>query len=420
MKLRPPVRTLSPRAPFVARGLADASARLAGLVFNRLERLRAGRLCVAWQGRERCFGEPTSALCAAIEVRDPRFFAAVALRGSVGAGEAWIEGWWSSEDLPAVVRIFVRNLDVLSAVEGGLARVSRPFMSAWHRWRANDRPGARKNIAAHYDVSNEFFALFLDPTLSYSCALFADQQSSLREAQIAKLDALCQQLELCPSDHLLEIGTGWGALAMHAAREYGCRVTTTTISAEQHALARERIAAAGLEPRIELLMTDYRELTGRYDKLVSVEMIEAVGHRYYGAFFERCGRLLNEDGLMALQAITIADRHYPGALRSVDFIQRHVFPGACIPSLTALLTAATQASDLTLTALTDITPHYARTLAIWRANLLERRAEVAALGLDERFLRLWEFYFAYCEGGFRERHIGDVQLLFRKPRAGIA
>jgi cyclopropane-fatty-acyl-phospholipid synthase len=354
---------------------------------------------------------------ALVEVHDERFFRAVALRGSVGAGEAYAKSWWTSPDPVAVVRLFVRNRAALAALDGGLARISRPFLALAHALRRNTRGGSRANIAAHYDLSNEFFALFLDETMTYSCGFFPYPGASLREASLAKIERLCDRLELTERDHLLEIGSGWGAFALHAARRHGCRVTTTTISRRQHELARARVAEAGLADRVEVLLQDYRDLGGTYDKLVSVEMIEAVGHAYYPTFFRRCAELLRPDGRMALQAITIADELYHGASRSVDFIQAHIFPGSCIPSVTALLSAAARASDLRLERLEEIGPHYVATLAAWRRNLRLRWSAARALGFSEEFLRAWEFYFAYCEGGYAEGQLGDVHMLFTRPAA---
>lgn len=386
-------------------------------VLARLARIETGSLTVLEGGRRHVFGLPDTDPAAELRVSDPRFFGAIARRGSVGAGEAYAEGWWTSDDPTAVVRVMVRNEAALADVDSGLARLSRPLLGTWHALRRNTLRGSRANIGAHYDLSNDFFRLFLDDTLTYSCGIFERPESTLREAQVAKIDRLCQKLDLAPGDHLLEIGTGWGTLALHAAREYGCRVTTTTISHEQHRLAAERIRAAGLERRVELLFQDYRELRGRYDKVVSVEMIEAVGAQYFDTFFRRCAELLRPEGLMCLQAITIADQHYERARREVDFIRRHVFPGSCIPSVTALCRSMTAASDLRLVHLEDIGPHYARTLAAWGANLRARWADARALGLDERFLRLWEFYLCYCEGGFAERRLGDVQMLLARPES---
>jgi cyclopropane-fatty-acyl-phospholipid synthase len=353
-------------------------------------------------------------------VHDARFFRAVALRGSVGAGEAWASGWWTSPDPVAVVRLFVRNRPALARLEGGLAHLARPVLAVAHALRRNTRRGSRVNIAAHYDLSNEFFALFLDETMTYSCALHPRPDADLRTAQLAKIERLCERLELTRDDHLLEIGTGWGAFAIHAARRHGCRVTTTTLSERQYDLARTRVAAAGLEGRVEVRLQDYRDLTGTFDKLVSVEMIEAVGHAYYPTFFQKCAELLAPHGRMALQAITIADQLYEDARRSVDFIQAHIFPGSCIPSVTALLSAATRASDLRLERLEEIGPHYVPTLSAWRTNLRARWSEARALGFSEELLRAWEFYFAYCEGGYAEGQLGNVHMLFARPAGRAA
>ncbi len=397
----------------------SAEARLPLLarpVLSRLARVRHGALVVHAAGRRFAYGDDDASVpVAVIHVRDARFWGAVALRGSIGAGEAYAQAWWTSDDPTAVVRLFARNRELLESVEGGFARLSRPILAGFHALRRNTQSGSRANIRAHYDLSNDFFGLWLDDTMTYSCGIFETPESTLLEASVAKIDRLCRKLELTPDDHLLEIGTGWGAFSIHAAREYGCRVTTTTISDEQHALAERRIRAAGLEERITLLKQDYRALEGRFDKLVSVEMIEAVGHHYFEEFFRRCAHLLKPDGRMALQAITIEDRNYESARRSVDFIQRHIFPGSCIPSVTALCSAMARGCDLRLVHLEDIGHHYVRTLAAWRENLRERWQDALALGYDETFLRLWEFYFVYCEGGFAERAIGDVQMILDRP-----
>lgn len=411
----------SPSASATIRSSAShrtPSSWAARLVLGRLRKITSGALTLEIDGVSHRMGESAAAIPdASVQVVDARFWSALALRGSIGAGEAYAKGWWTSADPTAVVRLFVRNQEALSGIEVGLARLSRPFHAVYHRLRRNTERGSRSNISAHYDLSNEFFALFLDETMTYSCGFFEHDEATLREASTAKIDRLCHKLDLSPSDHLLEIGTGWGALAIHAAREYGCRVTTTTISREQHDFAAARIREAGLEGRIDLRLEDYRRLEGTYDKLVSVEMIEAVGYQYYADFFRKCASLLRPEGRMALQAITIADRHFEAASRSVDFIQRHIFPGSCIPSVTALCSASTRASDLSLTDLEDIGPHYVTTLATWRQNLLDAWPKARLMGYSEEFLRLFEFYFAYCEGGFAERHISDVQMLFERPGA---
>ncbi|HSW51639.1 MAG TPA: cyclopropane-fatty-acyl-phospholipid synthase family protein, partial [Sulfuricaulis sp.] len=296
------------------------------------------------------------------------------------------------------------------------ARLTAPARKLFHWMNRNSRTGSRRNIAAHYDLGNEFFRLMLDETLMYSSAVFERPDMTLAEAQRARLDRICRKLALGPRDHVLEIGTGWGGFALHAATHYGCRVTTTTISREQYALAQERIAQAGLSDRVTVLLEDYRDLRGEYDKLVSIEMIEAVGHEYYETFFARCSALLKPDGLMLLQAITIADQRYEAARKSVDFIQRYIFPGSCIPSVSVMAQAVARATDMKLLHLEDIGPHYATTLRHWRERLYANADAVRQLDLSEEFLRMWEFYLCYCEGGFAERALGDVQLLLAKPQ----
>jgi cyclopropane-fatty-acyl-phospholipid synthase len=350
-----------------------------------------------------------------LRVLDPRFYRLVAANGSVGAGEAYIEGMWRCDDLVALIRIMVRNRDLLDGMESGLARLGGLAMKAWHALNRNTRSGSRRNIAAHYDLGNKLFGLFLSKDLMYSSAIYADESESLETASTRKLERICQKLDLSPADHVLEIGTGWGGFAIHAARHYGCRVTTTTISREQFDLATQRVAEAGLGDRIEILLNDYRDLTGRYDKLVSIEMIEAIGAEFMPTYFGAISRLLKDDGMALIQAITIEDHRYEQALKSVDYIKRYVFPGSFIPSVSAMLGAARKASDLRLFHLEDIGPSYALTLKAWRELFMGRRSEVMQAGYDERFIRMWEFYLAYCEGGFRERSIGDVQMLLTRP-----
>jgi cyclopropane-fatty-acyl-phospholipid synthase len=352
-----------------------------------------------------------------VRVHDPRFYTEMAFGGSIGAGEAYMQGYWSTDDLTAVMRIILQNRDVLDGMETGWARLTEPVRKALHWAARNTRSGSRRNIQAHYDLGNDFFKLFLDPTMMYSSAIFEREGMSLEAASIAKLDRICRKLDLKPGDRVIEIGTGWGGFALHAAQHYGCHVTTTTISSSQHEMARERVAAAGLNDRITLLQQDYRDLTGQYDKLVSIEMIEAVGHQYYDTFFGKCSDLLKPEGIMLLQAITIADQRYESAKRSVDFIQRYIFPGSCIPSVTALCSSLTRASDVRLFHLEDIGPHYALTLRRWREAFNAHLVEVRAQGYPESFIRMWEFYLCYCEAGFMERVIGDVQMLLVKPLA---
>jgi cyclopropane-fatty-acyl-phospholipid synthase len=393
--------------------LSSSLAR--GVVEARLAHLRHGRVTLREGARVADYGDPTAAPLA-IGVRDPRFYAAVAFGGSVGAGEAYAEGWWTTDDLTGLVRLLLRNRGMLEQLETGWARLVQPLRRLAPALRRNTRRGSRRNIGAHYDLSNDFFELFLDDTLTYSCGLFTRPDATLREASIAKYDRMAALLDLRPEDHLIEIGTGWGGFALHAASRYGCRVTTTTISAEQFRLATRRVAEAGLAGRVTVLHEDYRDLRGTYDKLVSIEMIEAVGHEHFGVFFAQCAALLAPHGRAAIQAITIADDRYESARREVDFIKRHIFPGSCLPSR-AVLRHAAAATDLRLVQLDEIGLHYAETLRRWRSNMQANRDRIAALGFDDRFQRLWEFYFCYCEGGFLERAIGDVQLLLLKPAA---
>ncbi len=355
-----------------------------------------------------------------VTVHDPAFYRALAFNGSVGAGEAYMDGLWDCDDLVSVMRMLVRNRDRLDAMETGSARLGGLAMKALHALARNTRGGSRRNIAAHYNLGNELFKLFLDSNLMYSSALYASDEDTLDIAATRKLDHVCRKLKLGPNDHVIEIGTGWGGFALHAARHYGCRVTTTTISNEQRDLARERVAAAGLGGHIEVLLEDYRDLRGKYDRLVSIEMIEAIGHQYLDTYFRKVACLLHDDGAALIQAITIEEHRYAQALHAVDYIKRYIFPGSFIPSVSAMLGAAARTGDLQLRHLEDIGPSYALTLKAWRERFLSRRADVLTFGYPERFVRMFEFYFAYCEGGFRERSVGCAQMLFTRPRATLA
>lgn len=384
------------------------------LVFARLATLRAGLLRIREGNEVHEFGSPRTGIDATVTVLDSAFYAEIAFGGSVGAGESYMLGHWQADDLTALMRLLLRNRHALDAMETGLALISGPLRVAAHWLHRNTRSGSRRNISAHYDLGNDFFRLFLDETMMYSCALFERQEMTLAQASTAKLDTICRKLALGPQDQVLEIGTGWGGLALHAAAHYGCRVTTTTISPSQHQLATERVQAAGLGKRITVLLEDYRDLKGSYDKLVSIEMIEAIGHQYFGEFFRCCARRLVPGGRMLLQSITIADRHYARARDEVDFIKRYIFPGCCIPAVSALAQAMADSSDLRLLHLEDIGPHYATTLARWRGNFFANLDQVRALGYPESFCRMWEYYLSYCEAGFTERALGDVQMLLAR------
>lgn len=394
------------------RPLRSSVARHA--VQRLLAGLREGRLTIREAGTTRTFGRGAPDIH--LVIHDPRAWSAFAFGGSVGAGESYMTGQWSCDDLVGLVRLLLRNRSVLDRLDSGLTRFVMPLRRLGHWLNRNSRAGSRRNIAAHYDLGNDFYRLWLDPTMMYSCALYERADMRLHEASVAKLDRVCRALDLRPADHLLEIGTGWGGLALHAAGRYGCRVTSVTLSREQRDLAIQRVRDAGLDDRVEIRLCDYRDLDGQYDKLVSIEMIEAVGAANLATYFGQCGRLLKPDGVMFLQAITIADQRYEQALREVDFIQKHIFPGGFLPSVQALSGAMTGASDLRIVQLDDIGPHYATTLAAWRERFLARLDEVRALGFDERFIRMWLFYLGYCEGGFRERDLGTVQMLLARPQ----
>ena len=387
------------------------------LVLAMLEKLEVGQLTVIDGRMVKTFGRKTPEfdLSATIRVHGDDFYRFCAFGGSIGAGEAFMLGYWTSEDLTAVMRIIVRNQQVFGEMDQGWTMLSRPVNQIFHLMRRNTPTGSRENIMAHYDLGNDFYRLFLDETMTYSSGIFETSHSSLKAASIAKYDRLCRKLDLGPDDHVLEIGTGWGGFALYAAEKYGCEVTTTTISQQQYDFAKAKIESAGLSQRIHLLKSDYRELTGQYDKLVSIEMIEAVGHHYYDTFFQVCARYLKDEGLMAIQAITIADHAFEQHKNSVDFIKRYIFPGSCIPSVTALLDAMSRSSDLRLFHLEDITPHYATTLRMWRERFFDNLDQVRELGFEDAFIRMWDYYLSYCEGGFMERYIGNVQMVFSKP-----
>jgi cyclopropane-fatty-acyl-phospholipid synthase len=360
--------------------------------------------------------DPALTLHVTLQVRDPACYRQIALNGSVGAGEAYMEGLWVCSDLVALVRILVRNRDRLDAMETGLARLGGWAIRGLNALRRNTRHGSRRNIAAHYDLGNALFSVFLDANLHYSSAIFDAPGETLETAQQRKIERICRKLELAPQDRVVEIGSGWGGFALHAAAHHGCHVTATTISREQHDLAAQRIQAAGLGERITLLQRDYRDLTGCYDKLVSIEMIEAIGPQYLETYFQKCMALLKPEGMALIQAITIEDSRYAQALRAVDFIKRYVFPGSFIPSISAIQNALARRTDLKLFQLEDIGPSYALTLRHWRRRFLAQRERVISLGYSERFVRMWEFYLCYCEGGFLERSIGTVQMLLTRPR----
>ena len=405
---------------FAAASTAGPLTRLLrSQVLSRMGRLQCGRLTIKDPLHTRNFGEPGGTE-AVISIQDLSAYADIATGGTIGAAEAYMQGKWTASDLTALVRIFVANRNVMDGIEGGLACLVAPLLRFSHWLRRNTRSQSRRNISAHYDLGNDFYRLFLDATMSYSSGIYPRPDSTLDEAAVYKLDVICRKLDLQRGDELLEIGTGWGGLAMHAAGNYGCRVTTTTISGKQREYALHRIREAGLQDRITVLDRDYRDLEGQFDKLVSVEMIEAVGLGFLDGYFRICSARLKPHGRMLLQGIVIADRIYDQARQSVDFIQKYIFPGGALPSLGAIQASVARATDLQLVGLQDIGQDYARTLREWRGRFLSQLQAIRQLGYTEEFIRMWEYYLAYCEGGFLEQAITDVQVVFDKPACRLA
>ena len=384
--------------------------------------LKIGRLVLEEDGEILTFGQAAedTDLIVYATVHNPATYSDVLFNGTVGSGESYMLGYWTTPDLLKMIRLMVLNMQVIDAMDKPNSLLARVSSFAYWLLKNNSKDGSRKNIGAHYDLGNDFFNLFLDPQMMYSSAIYPTWRSSLNEAAEHKLKAVCEKLQLTAQDHLLEIGTGWGGMAIYAAKHYGCKVTTTTISRQQYEHAKEWIEREGLQDNIELLLQDYRDLNGKYDKLVSIEMIEAVGHRFYATYFSKCSSLLRENGLMLIQAITIPDQRYKQAKNAVDFIQKYIFPGGCLPSHEVIAKNVAKQTNLQITHVEDITAHYARTLAEWRQRFSDRLDEVKAQGFNSVFIRMWEFYLCYCEGGFAERVIGTAQFVFAKPQARFA
>ncbi len=406
--------SLSEKAVFDNLGWFDRLCRK--FTLNFLSQLRHGSITVIEAGEAQQFGDADAELKTTITVTDPAFYQKLVLAGSVGGGEAYIHGFWRCDNLTALVQIFARNLDVLDKMDSTWARLSRPMLKVLNFRNRNTISQSRRNIAAHYDLGNAMYQLFLDPSMMYSSAVYPTADSTLEQAQQHKLQQICERLQLKATDHLLEIGTGWGSMAIYAAQHYGCKVTTTTISQQQYDYTKARIAELGLQDKITLLFEDYRLLTGTYDKLVSIEMIEAVGDDFLDNYFEKCSSLLKPDGIMVLQAITMVDHRYQQYVREVDFIKRYIFPGGCLPSISRMASAVANKTDLVIRQVQDIGFDYARTLKDWCDNFMAQRDAVHQLGYDDNFIRLWHFYLCYCEGGFRERATSAVHLVLSKPQ----
>jgi len=394
------------------------------IFLKSLTHLRTGSLEIVCPEDTYCFGQSgvtqeKDPLHAVIAVHDERFFRRALLAGDVGVGEAYMDGDWSTPDMVAVVRLAVRNLDQLDGSNRLLTSFRKLADVLEHRGRRNTQAGSRRNIAYHYDLGNDFYRLFLDRTLAYSCAYYEKADDTLEQAQIHKFDRVCRKLQLGPQDHVLEIGTGWGGFAVYAAETYGCRVTTTTISQQQHDYARELFSRSSAGKRIQLLFEDYRNLRGEFDKIVSIEMFEAVGYEHYDDYFAACNRLLKPDGSMLLQTITILEAKFQQYRKQSDWIKKHIFPGAELASVIEIQRSLARTTRMQLSHLEDIGKHYALTLHEWRRRFLEYLSDVRQLGFDDRFVRMWDYYLAYCEGGFRERYISDVQLVLSKVTTSI-
>ncbi len=360
-----------------------------------------------------------SELNAAIYVHRAEFYRKILLGGTIGSAESFIDGDWDADDLTAVIRIFIQNLPQMAKLENTWGRIRRSLHWIHHQLRRNTKAGSRRNIGEHYDLGNEFYSLFLDRTMNYSSGIFADDSSSMLEASLKKMEWIGHKLQLKPTDHLLEIGSGWGGLAIYLAQNFGCRVTTTTISKQQYKFVQQQIAVHGLQDQITLLHSDYRDLAGKYDKIASIEMIEAVGHQYFDQYFAKCSSLLTDDGLMLIQAITMSQQNYAHHIRSVDFIRRYIFPGGCLPSVVAIGESVGRATDMRAVHQEDITEHYVRTLQCWLQKFHAEMSNVRRLGFDQKFVRLWHFYLCYCEAAFIERRVQSVQMVFAKPQSSV-
>ena len=384
------------------------------IIHQRLSQIKDAHIIIKDGKSINKFGKPGN-LSAKINILDTVFYKNIILGGTIGASESFIRGEWSSPNLTNVIRVLARNTEAQDKLENLFTLLSQPFLRVMHKLNENSVRGSKKNISRHYDLSNDFFSLFLDKNMMYSSAIYKSRKTSLEDASTNKLDVICKKLNLKKTDHVIEIGTGWGGFAIYAAKNYGCKVTTTTISIEQYKFAKQKIKEAGLGKKIKVLLKDYRLLKGQYDKLVSIEMIEAVGYQFYDEYFKIIGQLLKIDGEALIQSITIKDQRYSKAIQSVDFIQKYIFPGSCIPSITAIQNSLTSSTDLVINDIRDIGHHYARTLADWRKRFLKNKQEIRKLGFDDKFLRMWLFYFAYCEGGFEEKVISDIHLHITKP-----
>ena len=383
-------------------------------LLNSFNKIKIGKINVLERNNNYSFGDKSSDLKVNVEILNSNFYYLVGKNGLIGATEAYTLGYWNSDDKVKLIQIIFRNKELMNSIDTLIAIIMKPFDSIIHRFRSNTLIGSKKNILAHYDLSNDFYKLWLDKTMTYSCGFFSSNNTSMEDASKEKLDRLCRKLNLNENDNVLEIGTGWGSFAIHAAKNYGCKITTTTISDNQYNFVKSIIEKENLTKKINLIKIDYRKLSGKYDKIVSIEMIEAVGFNFVQTYFKKVSSLLKETGQFAMQGITYNDQNFDSYIKSVDFIQKYIFPGSCLISINHISEVIKKHTDLSISHLEDITIHYAKTLKIWRNNFLEKKKEIISLGFSEEFINLWEFYLTYCEAGFLERNIGDFQFVFSK------
>ena len=390
------------------------SAVFKKIILKKFKNLQFGYIHLTDGDEYYSYGDNSSEMKVEMEILSSEFYVFLGSGGLLGVTEAYTAGYWRADDIVTLIRLIIKNSKVMEKLDSGWAKLIRPLNSYIHRKRQNTLSGSKENILAHYDLSNDFYKLWLDETMTYSCGVFENDKSTLKEASIEKLDRICRKLDLKPNDNILEIGTGWGSFAIHAAKKYGCHITTTTISDAQYEYAKQRIIDEGLEGKIKLLNQDYRNLSGTFDKIISIEMIEAVGHEYVELFFEKISKLLKKNGLFALQGITFNDHKFDEYKNSVDFIKKYIFPGSCLISISQITNAIKNRTDLEVVNLEDISKHYSKTLYEWRKNFMNVLPEVKSLGFSNAFINMWEFYFIYCEAGFIERNIGDYQVIFAK------
>lgn len=391
------------------------------IVIDLLSKMKSGTMNLTLPtGEVIKIGDGMKPIVANITVKDNYFFKRCVLYGDIGFGEAYMDGDWETDSIANVINWFLLNVENAPSTSGSQTQtfalnVLKIFNKAYHSKRANSLSGSKKNISEHYDLHNDFFALFLDPTMTYSCAYFKEENMDLHQAQIEKYDRLCKQLNLKPTDHVLEIGSGWGHNAIHIAKNYDCKVTTVTISQEQYKLATERIKKENLSDKVTVLLKDYRLLEGKFDKIVSIEMLEAVGHKFLEVYFRKCNELLKKDGILAIQVITCPDSRYESLRTGVDFIQKHIFPGSLLPSVGIINQMINKTSDMTMVDLKDMGLHYARTLSLWQEQFNQQLSEVKKMGFDERFIRKWNYYLNYCEAAFKTRNINVMQMVYARP-----